>query len=197
MPVSGVDTETGVPSAPNRSTLPLPGTGLPSAGFEQPFEMLEACHERVQRSLALLGRLIVHIDAHGHDEQSRAAARDVLRYFDLAAPQHHEDEERHVFPRLLAMGDASLSADVARLRADHERMGALWRELRAALQRWAEPLEPGAIDAATRACAEAFRAAYDGHIELEEGRVFPAARALADGPALAAMGAEMAARRRG
>jgi hemerythrin-like domain-containing protein len=167
----------------------------PAVGFDQPFEMLEACHERVQRSLALLARLIAHIDGNGHDEQSRAAARDVLRYFDLAAPHHHEDEERHVFPRLLAVGDAALAADVQRLRADHLRMAALWGELRIALQGWAADGAAGPIDAASRATAGAFRAAYDGHIELEEGRVFPAARGLTDTAAAAAMGEEMAARR--
>ena len=86
----------------------------PAVGFEQPFEMLEACHDRVRRSLDLLARLIVHVDRHGHDTQSRSAARDVLRYFDLAAPHHHEDEERHVFPRLLASGDDALVQAVQR-----------------------------------------------------------------------------------
>ena len=70
----------------------LPGFNTPAVGFEQPFEMLEACHERVQRSLALLGRIARHIDAQGHDAQSRSAAVDVLRYFDIAGPHHHEDE---------------------------------------------------------------------------------------------------------
>ncbi|MBX3604915.1 MAG: hemerythrin domain-containing protein [Piscinibacter sp.] len=168
----------------------------PAVGFDQPFEMLEACHERVRRSLALLGRLIAHIDAHGHDTQSRSAARDVLRYFDLAAPHHHEDEERHVFPRLEAAGDAALVADVQRLRDDHARMAALWQVLRADLLRWSTDEAAGPIDAAARAAAEAFRAAYDGHIELEEGRVFPAARARTEPSAATAMGAEMAARRR-
>ena len=196
MPVSGVDTLTDMSAAPNHPNASLPGFDAPAVGFEQPFEMLEACHDRVRRSLALLGRLVEHIDARGHDEQSRGAARDVLRYFDLAAPHHHEDEERHVFPRLLASGDAGLTADVLRLRADHERMAALWGALRGVLQRWAAPDAAGAIDAATRSAVVDFRAAYDGHIELEEERVFPAARALVDADALAAMGTEMAARRR-
>jgi hypothetical protein len=73
-------------------------------GFEQPFAMLEACHERVQRTLALLARLRVHVREQGADENARQAARDVLRYFDMAAPLHHEDEELHVFPLLLAHG---------------------------------------------------------------------------------------------
>lgn len=40
---------------------PSPGFDSPAVGFEQPFDMLEACHERVRRSLSLLERLIAHI----------------------------------------------------------------------------------------------------------------------------------------
>ena len=57
--------------------IALPGFDSPGVGFEQPFEMLQACHERVQRSLDLLGRLEEHIDRKGHDAQSRSAATDV------------------------------------------------------------------------------------------------------------------------
>jgi len=93
----------------------LPGFSSPAAGFEQPYEMLTACHERVQRTLDLLDRLIDHVAQHGLDAQSRSAAADVLRYFDLAAPLHHQDEELHVFPPLLAGEDAALRAVVRRL----------------------------------------------------------------------------------
>ena len=35
----------------------FPGVNAPGVGFEDPFAMLQACHERVQRTLALLERL--------------------------------------------------------------------------------------------------------------------------------------------
>ncbi len=108
-------------------TASPPGFDSPAVGFDQPFEMLEACHDRVRRSLALLGRLLAYLSDHPHDAQSRSAARDVLRYFELAAPLHHQDEERHVFPRLAGDADAALTDAVARLRADHARMESLWR----------------------------------------------------------------------
>lgn len=168
----------------------------PAVGFEQPFEMLEACHDRVRRSLDLLARLIVHVDRHGHDEQSRSAARDVLRYFDLAAPHHHEDEERHVFPRLLASGDDRLVQTVQRLRADHERMVRCWSDLRPALAAWAEVGAQGPADARMRALAETFQALYAGHLPIEEGLVFPAARSRCDGATIDSMGREMQQRRR-
>ena len=112
-------------------TSPLLLHRAPGAGFEQPFEMLGACHERVERMLALLERLAQHLPQHGADEQAAGAARDVMRYFDQAAPLHHEDEERHVFPALRASGRPELAALAARLHEDHERMAAAWAALRA------------------------------------------------------------------
>ena len=97
----------------------LPGMHTPGAGFDQPFEMLDACHDRVRRSLDLLARLRSYLRDKGCDDSARQAARDVLRYFDMAAPLHHEDEERHVFPPLLAQtGDAPLLALVRQLQRD-------------------------------------------------------------------------------
>ena len=37
----------------------LPGHSAPAAGFEEPFEMLATCHERVERMLALQGNCSV------------------------------------------------------------------------------------------------------------------------------------------
>jgi hemerythrin-like domain-containing protein len=173
-----------------------PFHNAPAVGFEQPFEMLEACHDRVRRSLELLARLVVHVQSHGHDTRSRSAARDVLRYFDLAAPHHHEDEERHVFPRLLASGEDSLVQAVRRLRADHELMSQRWAALRPGLAAWAEDGGAGPVDAALREHAQAFQALYAAHLPIEERLVFPAARVRCDEAACAAMGSEMQQRRR-
>ncbi len=175
---------------------PLPGFDSPAVGFEQPFEMLEACHERVRRSLALLVRVIEHVDTRGHDAQSRAAAADVQRYFDQAAPNHHEDEELHVFAVLRGGDDPALAADIDALERDHEAMEALWSRLRLALVRWRAPGEIDPIAQAERESAQTFVALYRQHLEVEELRVFPAARARLDAGALARMGAEMQARRR-
>jgi len=174
----------------------LPGFEAPAVGFEQPFEMLEACHERVQRSLDLLQRLIGYLDDHGHDATSRSAAADVLRYFDLAAPLHHEDEERHVFPALAGHADAALQAAIATLRDDHVRMAARWAQARQVLLAWRDEPWPPALDGASRALLKAFGDAYGAHIALEEGLVYPAARATFDDTGLTRIGAEMQARRR-
>jgi hemerythrin-like domain-containing protein len=175
----------------------LPGFDAPAVGFEQPYEMLEACHERVQRTLDLLGRLLDYVAQKGHDAQSRSAAADVLRYFDLAAPLHHEDEELHVFPLLLAQGSAPVRAAVEQLRAEHQEMSALWAQIRQPLLRWREAGAADAPDAALLALAGRFQSLYAGHIPREEELVYPAARAAMDEATQARMGTEMQARRRG
>ncbi|MDP3228887.1 MAG: hemerythrin domain-containing protein [Acidovorax sp.] len=96
--------------------------------------MLEACHERVVRTLALLARLRAHVLLHGADDNARQAARDVLRYFDIAAPLHHQDEELHVFPLLMAGASAEVQALVQRLRTDHAHMTSDWAAARGPLQ---------------------------------------------------------------
>lgn len=174
----------------------LQGFDAPAVGFEQPFEMLEACHERVRRSLVLLERLVGHVETHGHDAQSRSAAADVLRYFALAAPLHHEDEERHVFPMLEHCGDATLEAATAGLRRDHARMDTLWAPLRVALGSWAALDTSPAPTEPTRQQAHAFGSLYAEHLQIEETQVFPAARSRMDSARLAHMSADMARRRR-
>jgi hemerythrin-like domain-containing protein len=167
----------------------------PGAGFDQPFEMLYACHERVQRSLDLLARLVVHVREHGADAQAGRAAQDVMRYFDIAAPHHHEDEERHVFPRL--DHDERLRAAVARLRSEHAAIGRLWQVLRPLLD--AVATRRADVDAAALAsAAQAFIDIPDEHVRTENELVFPAAEALVrteGSSVMDSIGDEMARRR--
>ena len=180
-------------------TASLPGFESPAVGFDQPFEMLEACHDRVRRSLALLGKLVAYLSDHPHDAQSRSAAHDVLRYFELAAPLHHQDEEAHVFPSLSSAADgtdSALKAAVVRLRADHAQMESLWAELRPVLQVWASDAAGAAPDERARRLAAAFAGLYDEHLVVEETLVFPAARARIDEAGQIAMSHDMAHRRK-
>lgn len=160
----------------------------PAVGFEQPFEMLRACHERVLQRLDLLERLDAHLRQHGADAQAQSAASDLLRYFDLAAPHHHEDEERHVLPRLRAQGQAAL-AD--RLEGEHRLMHAGWQALRSTLQ----PVQNGEMSVLVEGWRD-WAAMYRRHIEAEEGEAFPSCLAASSDAEQRAMGEEMAARRR-
>ena len=175
--------------------VPFPGSQSPAAGFDQPFEMLSACHDRVRRSLALLQRLDLHVKQRGVDRQAQEAARDVLRYFSVAAPAHHEDEELHVVPALMASGEPQALAAAKQLLSDHVQIRAAWERLEPLLQGVAGGHPPGEDFSPA---AQRFFDVHADHLTLEEGIAFPRAaqqlQALGPG-ALAAMGDEMAARR--
>ena len=175
----------------------LPGFNTPAVGFEQPFAMLEACHERVERTLTLLSRLRSYLRDQAVDDAARQAARDVLRYFDIAGPHHHEDEERHVFPPLQQHADALVRDAVVQLQADHVQMHDQWQRLRAVLLAWRDAEPAPAITDADRTLVRDFVAAYQRHIPLEESVVYPAARPLFSPAELERIGTEMAQRRRG
>ena len=174
----------------------FPGFEAPAAGFDEPFEMLAACHERVRRTLNLLERLCAYLAHHAVDGQARQAAKDVLRYFSMAAPAHHEDEERHIVPVLQRSGDPGLVQAAARMLEDHERIRATWSELEPLLELVVSGNE--ADTSGLSAATGRFVRLHDSHLALEDERAFPNARALhehADPADLAEMGREMARRR--
>ena len=180
-----------------RHPVQLPGHSAPAAGFEAPFEMLATCHDRVERMLALQKKLQSHLRAKGCDEPARQAARDVMRYFDLAAPLHHQDEELHVFPPLLAGPDAALRELVQRLMQDHRQMEARWVDARCTLQAIADSLDSVclALTPDQAAALDRFAASYRQHLDDENGIAYPAAEASLSPAALEAMSEDMMQRR--
>jgi hypothetical protein len=142
---------------------------LPPAapGLDEPLEMLHACHERVRAQLSTLTRLAKWLPQHGADEQAQRAARSVMRYFDLAAVNHHLDEEEDLLPAMLEAVDAAgrerLQSLADCIVAEHADLAARWSALRASLQQIAEgeaaTLEEGLV--------LRFAAAYETHIRFE------------------------------
>lgn len=175
----------------------LPGLRTPAVGMDTPFEMLVACHERVQRSLDLLQRLQRHLVDHGRDHDAAQAARDVMRYFDLAAPLHHEDEELHVFPALLHAPDTGVHAVVHRLMQDHCDMQVNWAAAREVLAEIVQPTNHGGDVLAQEQTATLLRfsSLYARHIHDEEHMVYPAAKALLLPAQVHAMSQDMMQRR--
>jgi len=166
----------------------LPGRPARDAGFAAPYDMLGACHDKVQRMLGLLERLQAHLREHGPDSQAAQAARDVMRYFDLAAPLHHEDEERHVFPLLLQSGNPAWVALAERLQQEHRDMAPAWQALR--LQ-----LEEVSAGQGQSLQAEGFASLYRAHLQAEDEVAYPAARGLGNAALSAEMGLDMMRRR--
>lgn len=167
-----------------------------SPGFETPLEMLEACHERLQAQLATLARLAAWLPEHGPDKQAQQAAANVMRYFDIAAVKHHQDEEDDLFPVLRARADDARRAELGTLidwiLADHQRLFAGWARMRARLER----IAAGENADLSPADVEEFADAYRRHIQREEGELLPIARALLSEEDIAVLSGTMTARRR-
>ena len=167
----------------------------PTPDFDHPIDLLEACHERIRRMCDLVVRIAEHLSATGVDEDARVAARNVIRYFDTAGANHHRDEEQDLFPALhhfVPSGELNATrALLARLRADHTKLDALWADMRRRLE-WLAEDDANEIPVQH---AEAFKAAYVAHIQVEEAELLPLARRVIGIDGLALLGRRMARRR--
>jgi hypothetical protein len=151
-----------------------------------------ACHGRIRRFVELAGKL-----AGGPEDQIGDAAAALHRYFSVGLVLHAIDEDISLLPRLgrAAPGAVVLDA-LSRMVDEHERIETVlgdllpvWRFLADGKPRGAplaHRLAPGAAQLA---------AVFAAHLELEETVIFPAARRLLPPDELAAMRAEMRARR--
>ncbi len=177
------------PAAAKDSLLPA----IPSIS-DEPLEMLEACHGRVRAFTETLRKLVPHLAKNGADAEAAQAASNILRYFDLAAPKHHQDEEVDLFPLLLATApeDTALAAAINQLRAEHLQMGHLWLQLRELLLLVSEGRM---ADLARDNLAECFADFYQQHAASEEAGVFAAAQHLLSPSQRELLGRSMAARR--
>ena len=140
-----------------------------TVGFDDPLEMLLACHRRIEKQLETLKRLRAHLEAGPMSAEASRAAQAVLRYFQRSATHHHDDEEKDVFPlleqRITDAGErARFSALRAELERDHREIESHWARIRKPLDGIAEGL-PRILPASD---VHAFVAAYARHILAEE-----------------------------
>ena len=171
-------------------------SSVPAAGFEVPLEMLAASHLRIEGQCTTLQRLARHLRAHGSDADARTAAGRVKRYFDMAAMDHHADEEVDLFPALLesmAGSDAvCLREMIAALSAEHHELEWRWQRLRVVLQKVAA----GSSTVLDTDDVEAFADLYERHIAREQADLLPMAQRLLGDEALNRIDVAMRARRR-
>jgi hemerythrin-like domain-containing protein len=174
-----------------RPSLELDQAPAPRDGFD----MLDACHVQTALTLGKLSALVSRLEGGAIDPQARELAREIVAFFSQTSRQHHEDEERHVFPRLLAGGDAEIVQAVLRLQQDHAWLEEDWLELApqvdavACGQNWFD------IDT-LREGVDIFVALSLDHMTLEESLIYPAARERLLASERKDMGRDMAARRR-
>ena len=163
--------------------------------FDRPLAVLKHCHDRIRKQLNTLDTLLQHLPEHGCDEQAMQAAKAVLRYFNEAAPLHHEDEEIDLLPTLQATAtgeDATqLQEYLPLILEQHHQMGAQWANLEQQLQAIAkaESALLSAIDVGQ------FKEIYTGHMQIEETKIAPMAMRIFSEAQMKKFGAAMQQRR--
>jgi hemerythrin-like domain-containing protein len=140
------------------------------------FEALDVCHQQIQAHLAMLAALGKHIEAVGVDAQAQQQAGAIESFFSGTSRQHHAEEEKTVFPPLLASGNAELATAVRTLQQDHGWIEENWLELAPQLRAIASG--NNWLDAAEfQHYLEVFLELCRGHIALEETLVYPESKA--------------------
>jgi hemerythrin-like domain-containing protein len=143
---------------------------------------LESCHERIEARLATLEKLAAHLSVHHPDGIAKVIARDVVRYFDGEAAQHHADEDGDLFPLLRAragaLGRSEIAALIDELEREHGVMERQWRRLREKL----DTVAAGGSAAFDEDEVMRFAWIYRRHIERESRVVLPFAREVLPPP---------------
>jgi hemerythrin-like domain-containing protein len=142
----------------------------PAPSFDQPLDMLLACHEQIRRFCDQLDKLEPYIAEHGVDTAARNSIAAVVSYFDQVCPAHHSDEEDELFP-ILEARVPSAAPKLEQLAAEHGYLQSRWNAIRDDLQALCngEDIEISAIEIAE------FVRLYRSHAAIEEAWLIPTA----------------------
>ena len=168
-------------------------TSLRAARSADGFAALDACHRQTLSMLEDLSALVTNLEIDGLDPATSALAAKIAAYFSTTAREHHEDEERHVFPALIESGKPDIVQAVLRLQQDHDWLEEDWFDLAPhvlAVAAGRHSYDIGAL----REGVPVLDALYHDHIELEESFIYPEARVRMLTDTRREMGREMAAR---
>jgi pyridoxamine 5'-phosphate oxidase len=164
-------------------------------GFDQPLAVLKHCHDRIRKQLTTLEKLLPHLTQNGADKEAQQAATAVLRYFQNAAPLHHEDEENDLLPELKKTAqaqDAMLLADLLpTILQQHGLMAEQWHKLEKQLT----DIASGTSSDLNHADIAEFIAIYQEHMRIEETQIAPMAARIFSLVQMQALGAAMQNRR--
>lgn len=140
------------------------------------FKALDACHQQIHQQLAELADLLGRLDTESDSPHCRQKAQTIEAFFSEVGRPHHAEEEKNIFPMLLASDNAELVQAVRTLQQDHGWIEQNWLELAPMLRAIAQG-EDWADMAELKHNAEVFVSLCHDHIVLEESLIYPEAKA--------------------
>ena len=149
-----------------------------SANFdsgEAPLNDFSNCHAGILNKLSVLNELPGLADAAA---KARAGAQEVLNFFESVMFEHHEEEERELFPSVLAAASGEervRASEMAQaLTREHRELEALWKKIQPALKHLAKGQN---ADVPVEALSELVER-YGAHARGEESEYLPLAHAI-------------------
>jgi hemerythrin-like domain-containing protein len=143
----------------------------------EPFKALDTCHRQIQQHLQDLQRMARHMETAGLDDADRKLAGEIQAFFSSTSREHHELEEKQVFPPLLASGNEALKEAVRSLQQDHGFIEENWIELGPQLRGIAEGNDWFDV-AEFQHNVALYLELMEGHIALEESLIYPESKMM-------------------
>lgn len=167
-----------------------------NATFANPLALFRSCHDKILHFSSALQTLSATLQQEGWTEQLHISAEQIRRYFNLSGPEHHLDEEEHLFPAIIALDPELKQAAtiemvqlINRLIKEHVEADSLWEALDKMLAEQSEDFNT------IEELAQQFAADMQEHITLENEKIFPFVEARINETKLKEMGTDIAKRR--
>ncbi len=165
------------------------------ADFSDPVGVLIGCHRKIEDHVGVLETLTVADKPEPLNPERRGALERSLNYFRNAAPKHSSDEDDSLFPRLKKA--SGMKTVIAKLEKQHARLHELQATIEQLGMLWsARGILSPSDWTRMKTDVEELSSLYSEHIQIEEHDLFPKVSASLSAAELAAVGKEMAARRK-
>lgn len=156
------------------NATPVPASGTPSASAA-PIANFSQCHEGILKHLSALAGLPALAEAAA---QARQVAEETERFFRAAVYEHHQEEERELFPAVLSSAARGAEHDqvlaiVSQLTREHREVEAAFEALEPSLKRLAKGHEAPLSGTELAAQVRALVTRYEEHARYEENEFLP------------------------
>jgi len=158
----------------------LKGTAVSpkSATFEQPIDLLLSCHEKIIHFSSALCKVVNAVQQDGWNDNYAASVDQVRHYFNVAGPEHHLDEEAHLFPAIIALDPELKKAHsmdmltlINAMIKEHVESDALWATLDKMLAERSDDFST------LKDLSHQFKSDMYEHARIENEQIFPYAKA--------------------
>lgn len=165
----------------------------PVATLDHPIEHIVAWHTRTEERLAVLDHAGEFLETKA--TEALTAIHSVLGYFESSGHLHTADEEESIFPRLRPHLTPAELAEIELLETKHTETKEVYSALKAAVEALDQAPESAELRLRYTSLVQRFSTLYRAHMEFENRQLVRIARHSLTSSDLAAISAEMKARR--